>query len=115
MPKQAPAPVSQSATNTPNSGRDAKGRWVKGVKQKAGPGRPKAEFSISALLKAEIAKRPEAVMRIIDLCASKDERVALAAILGLVRYLEPKDATALEIHGDGTQVLIVRDAPGLNL
>ena len=96
--------------NATESGRDAKGRWVKGVAQKAGPGRPKLEFSITELLRAEIQARPKLVKRWADLMESEDENVALRAITSAANRIDgmPKQSAEVE-HKGGLDVNIKWD------
>lgn len=66
--------------------RDERGRFLPG--NKGGPGRPPAPFSVRELLRGKVADRPKTVERILDLCESEDEHVAVRAILGLAAFLD---------------------------
>ncbi|MDP3703289.1 MAG: hypothetical protein Q8R78_02755 [Candidatus Omnitrophota bacterium] len=77
------------------SARDAKGRFAAG--NPGGPGRPPAEFSITELLRAEIAQRPAVVKRWVDLMESEDERVALMAMTSAANRIEGNPRTQLDL------------------
>lgn len=96
----AEAPVK----NTPESGRDERGRWVKGVKQKAGPGRPPTEFSITEILRAKVIERPKVIEKLLELAESEDENVALRAIQYIANRIDgmPKQSTENEHKHSGT-------------
>ena len=79
-------------TNTTKS-RDERGRWVKGVVQKAGPGRPRNEDSITYLLRSEVAKRPELVQQLCDK-AAEDWR----AMAWIIEHLEPQQKQDINVN-----------------
>lgn len=85
--------------NGTKSARDDKGRFAPG--NKGGPGRPPAEFSITELLRAEIAARPKLVKRWADLMESDDENVALRAITSAANRIDgmPKQSSEVEHKG----------------
>lgn len=88
-----------------DTGRDAKGRFLKGAPRKAGPGRPPAEFSPTELLRAAVADRPAIIERILELAESEDENVAVKAITYIVNRLDGMPKQAQEISGkDGGPV-----------
>lgn len=106
----AKAPVKQAPV-LPVSNRDGRGRFVPG--NAANPhGRPRAEFNFTELLRGEIAKRPSFLMgRLMDLCQSENELVALQAVTLVINRIDGalKPTTgagaSLELdNGDGRRV-----------
>lgn len=92
-----------------NRKRDAHGRFVKGESGNPG-GRPASEFNFTSLLRVKASERPHVVDRLLDLCESEDENVALRAILGLANRLDGMPKQALEATGkDGGPIALKWD------
>lgn len=89
--------------------RNARGQFVKGH-PKTSNGRPPAEFSITELLRAEIASRPNIVKRWCDLMESDDERVALMAMTTAANRIDgnPKQAVELDDKREPPAVEAIR-------
>ena len=90
--------------------RDDKGRFVPGTSGNPN-GRPPAEFTITDLLRAEIARRPQLIKRWVDLMESDDERVALAAMEKAAHRLDgmPKQSAEVEHKGSLNVGLVWHD------
>lgn len=82
-----------------DTGRDARGRFLKGAPRKAGPGRPPAEFSPTQLLRSKVAERPQIIERILALAESEDENVAIKALTYIVNRLDGMPKQAMEHTG----------------
>ena len=84
--------------------RDEFGRFIKG--QTGNPkGRPPVEFSPTQLLRAAVAERPKIIQRILALCESEDENVAIKALTYVVNRLDgmPKQAMDMTYRQDEQQ------------
>ena len=79
-------------------GHDAKGRFTKGNPGNPNSkGRPPAVFSITELLRAEVAARPQVIKRWIALLESQDENVAGRMLVALAHRLDGMPRQALDV------------------
>jgi hypothetical protein len=96
--------------------RDERGRFVAG--NAGGPGRPPAEFSITAILRARVQERPKLLERLLQLAESQDENVSLKAIVAIMNRIDGMPKQPAELSGkDGApmSVEIVRGGPELGV
>jgi hypothetical protein len=91
--------------------RDSKGRF--GPHNVANPnGRPPAAFSATELLRAGVAARPAVIARLLDLCESEDENVAVKAIGVILKQIDPQfPQSILAASANAQAVVIVRGGP----
>ncbi len=99
--------MAEAVKNGTLTGKDGKGRFAPG--NHFGHGRPPAIFSPTELLRAKVSQRPSVIERLLDLCESDDEQVAVRAIQVVLKQIDPQfPTTVLQANANATSVVIVR-------
>ena len=87
------------------------GKFLPGNSANPG-GRPKQEFSIAAVLRAELQARPNVIKRWVDLAESENDDVALRALISLANRVEGMPKQATELTGKDGEAMLVRYVEG---